>query len=131
MDRGTRGRGVTPLRLIWYGVGVGCVVLAGLGVALPLLPTTPFLLLAAYCFARSSPTLHVWLTTHPSFGPAIVDWQKHGAISRRAKRLAATTMLAALLLTLAMGLPGWVIAAQALCLGGAAAFVLSRPDPPA
>lgn len=118
------------MRLVWLVLGLASVGLGILGAFLPLLPTTPFMLLAAYCFARSSPRLHVWLTTHPTFGPTILNWQAHGAISRRAKRLAAVTMLAAFLLSVLLKLPAWVLAAQALCLGGAAAFVLSRPDPP-
>lgn len=122
--------GFVLMRIIWLGAGLLSVGLGILGAVLPVLPTTPFLLLAAYCFARSSPRLHLWLMTHRTFGPSIIDWQQHGAISRRAKRLAAFTMLAAFLLSVFMQLPAWVLAIQAVALGGAATFVLSRPNPP-
>jgi uncharacterized membrane protein YbaN (DUF454 family) len=116
------------MRTVWLVLGSSALALGIAGAALPILPTTPFMLLAAYCFARSSPRLHHWLLTHPTFGPAISDWQRHGAISRRAKRLAAAAMLGAFGLSVVMGMPPWVLALQAVCLGGAATFVLTRPD---
>lgn len=118
------------MRTLWLVLGLFFVGLGIIGAVLPVLPTTPFMLLAAYCFAKSSPRLHAWLLSHPVFGPAIVDWQAHGAISRRAKILAASMMLAAFLLSVVLRLPLWVLGVQAVCLGGAAAFVLSRPSPP-
>lgn len=101
-----------------------------MGIPLPILPTTPFILLAAFCFAKGSPRLRQWITAHPKFGPAISDWEQHGAIPKRAKRVAATLMVASLGLSLLLGMSFIVIAIQTLCLGGAAAFVLSRPDGP-
>ena len=65
--------------------GVLSVVLATVGVFLPLLPTTPFLLLAAACFMRSSDRLYGWLTTHKWFGPYIRNYREHKAITRRTK----------------------------------------------
>jgi uncharacterized membrane protein YbaN (DUF454 family) len=66
-------------------IGVVCVGLAIAGIFLPLLPTTPFLLLAAASFVRSSDRLHRWLITHRWFGPYIRNYREHRAITRRAK----------------------------------------------
>ena len=77
---------MAPLRrMLLIIVGVLSVSLAIGGVFLPLLPTTPFLLLAAACFMRSSDRLHRWLITHIWFGPYITNYQEHKAITRRAK----------------------------------------------
>jgi uncharacterized membrane protein YbaN (DUF454 family) len=100
------------------------------GIVLPLVPTTPFLLLAAFAFARSSPRLHDWLLAHPRLGPPINDWRTHRAISRRAKGLAVGAMAAALGLSIATGLPVWLVAVQAVVLALVAAFILTRPDGP-
>jgi len=59
------------MQYVWAGLGLICVALAAIGVVLPLLPTVPFLLLAAFFFARSSSRLHHWLLNHPTFGPFI------------------------------------------------------------
>ncbi|TEU17655.1 MAG: DUF454 domain-containing protein [Anaerolineales bacterium] len=66
-------------------VGVLSVGLATAGIFLPLLPTTPFLLLAAACFIRSSDRLYRWLITHKWFGPYIKNYWEHKAITKRAK----------------------------------------------
>ena len=55
------------------------------GVFLPVLPTTPFILLSAFCFSRSSDRLHRWLSAHRTFGPLLSDWQRGGAIRPRPK----------------------------------------------
>jgi uncharacterized membrane protein YbaN (DUF454 family) len=117
-------------RLIWLGFGGLCVGLAIAGAALPLLPTTPFLLLAVFAFARSSRRLHDWLLDHRHFGPLIRNWRDHGGIDRRSKILAVAAMLAALLLSWALGVRPSLIALQALVLGASATFILTRPDGP-
>lgn len=117
-------------RLLWLAVGflaTGCGIA---GVVLPLVPTTPFLLLAAFAFARSSPRLHDWLVNHPRLGPPIADWQAHGAISRRTKLVAAVVMIATLALSVVTGVRSEIVVVQALVLSAVAAFVLSRPDVP-
>ena len=117
-------------RLLWQAAGLTALGLGIVGIWLPLLPTTPFLLLAAYCFSRSSERLHTWLVTHRQFGPLIENWNQHGAISRRAKWLSAISMLAVFGLSLAFGASRLVLVIQAIVLGCAATFVLSRPLPP-
>ncbi|MEQ8823162.1 MAG: YbaN family protein [Filomicrobium sp.] len=116
-------------RTVWLGIGLAATALGILGVLLPLLPTTPFMLVAAYAFARSSPALHQWLTTHPRFGPAIHAWQAQGAISRKTKIGAVLVMACSLIGTAAFGASLWIIGVQAIVLTAAATFVLTRPEP--
>lgn len=99
---GRRGLGLFRARQ-WLLVtaGVLCVALAIAGVLLPILPTTPFLLLAAACFARSSDRLYDWLTTHRWLGPYIRNYREHHAVTVRAKVLALT------LLWSTIGLAAW------------------------
>lgn len=115
-------------RPLWLSLGVVCVGIGAAGLVLPLLPGVPFLLLAAYAFSRSSPRFHDWLLNHPRFGPPIVDWNQHGCISRGTKILALSTMAAAIALSVAMGVPTWVLALQVLLIAGAATFVATRPS---
>ena len=114
--------------LLWTIAGLASLGLGVLGIFLPLLPTTPLVLLAAFCFAKGSPRLHAWLVGHPRFGPAIKDWQNRGAISRRGKRLALIAMAATFALALALGLAWYLIAVQAAWLGAVAVFIVTRPD---
>ena len=74
-------RAYQALGLLALGLGI-------LGAFLPLLPTTPFLLLAAWCFAKSNPQWEARLLAHPKYGPLILAWREHGAIPVSAKRLA-------------------------------------------
>lgn len=113
---------------LWTLAGLVALALGILGIPLPILPTTPFVLLAAFCFSKGSPRLRHWLVTHRRFGPSIAAWEANGAIPRRAKHLAATLMGASLLLSIVLGFSIAIIALQALCLMCAAAYVLSRPD---
>lgn len=118
------------MRLFWITLGLTALALGAVGLVLPLLPTTPFMILAAAAFAKSSPRLHDWLLNHRLFGPAIRDWRDHRAINPRAKRLAVTAMAAALGLSPALGV-GWrVLAVQALVLIVMGSWVWTRPDGP-
>lgn len=118
------------VRVIWIGLGFGAIALGVLGIVLPLLPTTVFLLLAAYCFARSSPALHDWLVSHPTLGPPILDWRAHGAISRRAKITAIAAMVCMLAGGILFGLAAGVLIVQSLVLSAVAIFIVTRPHPP-
>lgn len=75
-------------RLFLLGVGWFFVAVAIVGIFLPLLPTTPFLLLSSACFVRSSPRAAQWLHQRSIFAPMIQNWHKHRAIDRKSKRLA-------------------------------------------
>lgn len=116
--------------LAYLSLGIGIV-----GIVVPGLPTTVFVLVAAYAAARGSDRLHAWLLAHPRFGPVIVDWQAHGAVSRRAKWAATWTMLAcAGVLLLVMPLfaahRGWMTALPLACMAAVAAWLWRRPEPP-
>ena len=117
-------------RGLWLVFGLLMTGLAIAGAVLPLLPTTPFLLLAAYGFARSSRRLHDWLLNHRHFGPLIRNWRDHGAIDRGSKITALLVMVAALALSWLMGLGWQILLTQALVLSVSAAFILSRPSGP-
>lgn len=88
----------TLIRRAWQGFAVVCVGLGGLGAVLPLVPTTPFLLLAAWAASRSSPELHDWLYQHPRYGPVLRDWRDHRALRPRVKRLALLLITASWLI---------------------------------
>ncbi|CAG2138963.1 hypothetical protein LMG31506_02041 [Cupriavidus yeoncheonensis] len=80
------------LRALWVTLGATSLLLGIIGIFLPVLPTTPFVLLAAGCFARGSERFHGWLLEHPRFGPLVSDWQRHHSIPLRAKCLALVMM---------------------------------------
>ena len=117
-------------RALWLVFGLLTTGLAVAGALLPLLPTTPFLLLAAYAFARSSRRLHDWLLNHRSFGPLIRNWRDYGAIDRTSKVIAILVMIGAFALSWFMGLGCWILLTQALVLSASATFILSRPSGP-
>jgi len=104
------------------------LALAGAGMVLPLLPTVPFLLLAAFLFARSSRRAHHWLMEHRIFGRAIRRWQEEGAIDRRSKYLATLSMFFVFLFSFALGLRWELLSIQVLVLGIVLFFIWSRPE---
>lgn len=110
----------------WIFLGLGFV-----GIFLPLLPTTPFLLLTAFCFSRSSERWHKWLLAQPRFGPFILDWQNHGVIRLRAKILATCLMVPLVSLSLFFAnVPEYArISAAAICTC-VLFFIWTRPSTP-
>lgn len=123
----TRSR---PLRLVWLAAGLACVALGFIGALVPLMPTTIFLILAAGCFARSSPRLEAWLLDHPRFGPTLRAWRAKGAISHRAKAMACTGMATGYGLFWCGAHPHWPLAiGVGAVMAGCAVYVLSRPSP--
>lgn len=108
--------------------GFVCVGLALAGVFLPLLPTTPFVLLAAACFARSSPRFHRWLLEHRWFGPTVRDWQEHRAIALRTKALAIGMLVLTLGSSIAVAVADPRLRAALVALGlGLVAMLLWIP----
>ena len=118
----------TARRSLWFGLGIIALILGAIGIVLPLLPTTPFVLLAAFAFGKSSTRLRNWLQSHKTFGPIITDWEQNGAIAKKYKRLACAMMAASLALSLALGVAPTIIMIQAVFLSLAAFYVLTRPS---
>lgn len=116
------------VRALWATGGAVALAFGVVGVVTPLLPTVPFLLLAAFCFARSSGRLHHWLLTHPKLGQPIRDWQQSGAISLKAKWLATLSIGVTFAVSVLLALPLWVLAIQATVLTAVLVFIWQRPD---
>ncbi len=116
------------MRLIWLIGGFISLALGVIGIVLPLLPTVPFMLLAAFCFARGSERIHAWLLSHPIFGPPIEDWNSRGAIRPGAKRLATLSIVAVFLLSVILGVKTTVLIIQAVVLSAVLIFIWSRPS---
>jgi len=93
------------MRLLFLALGTLAVVLGIAGIFLPLLPTTPFLLLAAACFARSSERFHNWLLDHPVLGTTVREWYEHRSIPRRAKWIGIITMAGTLTVSIVFFVP--------------------------
>jgi len=115
------------VRTLWTIGGCASFALGLIGAFLPLLPTVPLMILAAFCFARGSDRFHDWLVKHRRFGPAIRDWRESGAISRRGKAWAVGGIAFAFGASLALGVAPSILAVQAVVLMGVAFFVLTRP----
>ena len=109
-------------------VGLSAVALALAGLVLPLLPTTPFLLVAAWAFARSSPRLDAWLRAHPRMGPPLTAWETRRAIPRKAKVLAGVSLPAGWLLLWSGGAEPAVIIAAAAVMLVAGGWIFTRPS---
>ena len=116
-------------RPVYLAIGWACVGLGVAGAVLPLLPTTPFLLIALWAFTRSSPAAAAWLRDHPRLGPYIRDWQDHHRIPVKAKALAILMMTASYAwLSFATEASLVVKIMVAAVLLGAATFILTRPS---
>lgn len=113
------------LIVAWLAVGLGII-----GIFLPVLPTTPFMILAAAIFARTSPRFERWLMEHPRYGQPLMDWRREGAISRKAKIASASLMAASFAVVWFFGPE--MIALKigiGIVLLLSATFVLTRPEP--
>ena len=98
--------GMNPLgRIIVLGCGWLSLGIGAIGIVVPVLPTAPFVLLAAACFLRTSPLLHAWLTEHPLFGPHIVDFLAGRGLRARTKLLAISTLWASVIASIWLVIP--------------------------
>jgi hypothetical protein len=117
-----------PVRWSWLALAHLCLALGLAGIVLPVLPTTPFILLAAFAADRGSPRLHAWLLGHRVFGPVIRDWRASRAVPRHAKMLATALMaVASAVMWLTAPPPLWIVAT--LVMATVATWLWMRPEP--
>lgn len=118
------------LRLVLFGLGWVFVALGALGLLLPLVPGVVFFILAAACFARSSPRFEAWLLNHRILGPPIVSWRRTGSIPRSAKVVACLSMAASWGFLLLTAAPAFVKVGMAVVFVAVGLYVATRPDAP-
>lgn len=116
-------------RLLWRLLAILGLVLAIIGSVLPVMPTVPFLLVAAWAAGKGWPQLEVWMLAHPTWGPHIRHWRENGAVPRKAKVLACTMMACSGILIWFMPVPVWVRYLVDGTLLTVAIWLCSRPEP--
>ena len=117
-------------RVGWWLLAYASLGLGFMGIFLPGLPTVPFVLLSAFAAARGSERLHAWLLAHRQFGPMIRDWQAHGAVSRRAKRMAVAMMTLSAILMLLLMPDRWMALPGIAVMAIVGTWLWHRPEPP-
>ena len=119
------------MRLPFVLLGHACLAVGAVGVFVPLLPTTPFVLLAAFCYSKGSKRLYCWLTAHPRYGRLVHDWQRHGVIRPRAKWISTLLIVASLSYPILFkDLPLAAKAIAVLVGVGVLIFIHTRPSRP-
>ena len=112
------------MRALYAAAGCLSLLLGVVGIFLPGLPTTPFVLLAAACFAKASPRLHAWLLAHRLFGPMVRDWEAHRSLTPRTKALAVGSMSVMVAVSALWGLAGRPLAQAAVLAAGAGGAIV-------
>jgi uncharacterized membrane protein YbaN (DUF454 family) len=115
------------MRTTYIFVGHASLAIGFIGIFVPLLPTTPFVLLAAACYSRGSERFHAWLHRHPRFGPMVRSWRDHRVIAPRAKVAAAITVGLSVSYTVWRLDRPWDLVALAVGVA-VLTFILSRPS---
>ncbi|PKM02599.1 MAG: DUF454 domain-containing protein, partial [Gammaproteobacteria bacterium HGW-Gammaproteobacteria-7] len=111
----------------WLLLAYLCLALGLIGVVLPGLPTTPFILVAAWAAARGSRSLHRWLFRHPLFGPMVRDWRREGAVARRAKWTATLAMVACAAVLVWASPKFWMAGIAITIMAGVSIWLWFRP----
>jgi uncharacterized membrane protein YbaN (DUF454 family) len=115
------------MRYVYLAIGLVFVALGVIGAFLPVLPTTPFLLISLWAFANSSPRLECWLLDHPRFGPRLVAWREHKVIPLPVKRTAFASMIVGLSLMALVG-RWWAFGIAAGLMAIGATYIATRPS---
>ena len=115
------------VRIVFIALAYLSVIIAAAGVILPLLPTMPFVLLAAFFASKGSPGFAQWLEHHPKFGPMIERWRTGRAVPTHAKVLACITMVISWAILMVLGMSVAVLAITGLLFAGIASYLVTRP----
>ena len=115
------------IRLVYMILGALSLIVGAVGIFVPLLPTVPLVILAAFLFARGHPGAERWLVEHRHFGPHIHAWRSRRAISRKGKRAAAVALAASTAAGFVLLHLPWSLLPLAASLA-AASWILTRPD---
>lgn len=105
------------------------LTLGVIGIFVPGVPTTVFVLIAGWAAARSSPRFHAWLENHPRFGPMLRDWRENGAVSRRAKWMATVTMSLSAVILWFTAPKLWIVLLACGVMAIVAIWLWRRPEP--
>jgi uncharacterized membrane protein YbaN (DUF454 family) len=117
------------MRFFWKASGAVSLALGVVGVFLPLLPTTPFLLLAVVCYARGDPAIRARILAHPRHGPPLQAFFDHGVVSRKAKLLATVMMAGGMGVGLWLARPHWAVDVALVATAAAfAVWLWMRPE---
>ena len=118
-------------KYLFLSIGLICMALGFVGVFLPILPTTPFMILAAFCFSKSSERLHNWLLERPHIGKLILDWQNDGVIRKKAKVASTLVIVPLFSYTLIFVQVSVFVKVLLVLIGlGVLYFIWSRPSTP-
>jgi len=117
----------TMMRLLWNAAGLFFVALGYIGVLVPGVPTTIFLIIATWCFTKGSPKFHSWLVNHPTFGSVITDWYEKRVFPRCARWAMMSVMLLSLTIMWFTNVSVWVIATTAIIMAGVVVWAYRYP----
>lgn len=119
-----------PARWLLQGLAALCLLLGLVGVFVPVMPTVPFLIVAAWAASRSSPRLHRWLMTHPRFGRQLNDWYDYGVVPRKAKWFTTVMMSGSAIMMLVIAPAHWVpwVLGLIACMAAVLWWLWRRPE---
>jgi uncharacterized protein len=117
-----------PVRWLLNAIAAISLLLAVLGAVLPIMPTVPFVLVAAWAATKSSPRLARWLESHPTLGPPIRDWRQGGVVRRPVKWVTTATMSGGSAFMIVFVQPWWVPAAGVPVMAGIVVWLWLRPE---